>query len=210
MRGYTATEFGEQALRIQTALSQSLFNQVNPTPAEVTVVAQQLLEAEAQCRMRNFFMVPQRNAFKKQLREMLLKQVACVNVIAQNNLDVLRASEFELGKARSPRPLPLGGRITSFKPTSVLGSALLRFQGFKNHILYQIEVVDENGNITYYSTTENKYTVVGANAGGSLKARVRGTNKLGAGEWSDTVECIVPGRVQQAGGETNNGNLKVA
>jgi len=91
-------KFISKAREIQTGLSNGIFNTVQPTPAEVTPLINELQDLWSQTKLGNKLLIPQRDALKEIIIEMLGRQAAAVNFMAGGDMSILVQTGFDISK----------------------------------------------------------------------------------------------------------------
>src|SRR5690606_21733383 len=124
-------------------------------------------------------------------------QCLFVNAIADGDLNIIVESGFELKKVRGNSPDTTNGNTPN---TATMGYAevIIKATGIKNHDYIELQVDGPNGFSKTYSGLYSKFILNDLPVGIELKARTRGVNCRGEGEWTDSVSFIVYGSAQRS------------
>jgi len=189
-RGINLPSFINKARHIQACLSAGMFNTVTPTPAEVNLLLDQLQVFQAQTDARNYANTGQRDVLRSTIQSMISAQCAFVNGLANGDMAMLEASGFELSKVREPRPVPTKGSTPTFTNPND-GTVFIESKGIREHDYVELEIDGPQGLCNYYSSLYTKFKVANLPVGVVLKARMRGINNRGNGDWTDTLSFRV-------------------
>ncbi len=187
--------FMSRVRHIQSKLDNSLFSIMTPTPAEVMAKMDELKVFQDEIARRDRGRLGQRNEVRKAIERMVSKQCAFVNAIADGDLSVLEVSGFELNKVRGKRPLPTVGSTPNTTPLGN-GEVIIEATGIQNHDFVELQVNGPGGSSYHYSGLYAKFEINNLPVGVVLKARMRGINCHGEGEWTGSVTFIVHGSAQ--------------
>jgi len=172
---------------IEEALSQTQYNQVTPTPAEVLPIIAALESAQAKCDLRNYEWIPVRNDLLKQMQVAVRKQCNSVNTIANGDPNYLAFCGFGLSKIPAPHQEPEQGAVKKMVDKGQ-GTAIFTMKTLKFCSFYELQI-EGAGNLNIsVSATVAKFKVAEMPMGVILKARVRGVNNKGVGLWSPWVD----------------------
>jgi hypothetical protein len=181
--------FMNRVRQIETSLSGPLFLTVLPLPSEVLLKVDELQNLQAEVFKKNYQHLANRNAVRKTIEEMLSKQVSYVNAISQGDLAILEESGFDLNKIRQPRTVPTQGKTPTASNTAG-GTVTITCTGIHNQDFVELEIDAPDGQCLHYSGLYAKFKVSNLPKGVILKARMRGVNCHGDGEWTDTLSFI--------------------
>ncbi len=198
-RGINYPTFISKARKIQTCLSSGMFNTVTPTPAEVSPLLDQLEVFQAQVDAHNTANIGQRDELRLTIHGMISAQCASVNGLANGNMALLEASGFELNKVREPRPMPTKGSTPTFTNLGD-GTVIISAAGIRYHDFIEMEIDGPQGLCNHYSSLYTKLKVADLPVGVVLKARMRGINSSGNGQWTDSLSFRVYDSAQHDSG----------
>jgi len=189
-----------RAQTIQNKLLNPQYNQVVPTPAEVTAIINDILPFQAQVESRNYEYKPGRDERLPALKTALVNQCNSVNALAMGSEDFIIFTGFELSKEPELHPVPAVGEVKRVTPlkdaTAVLQAKAIQYRDFN-----EWEISGPNDYNKIEATKFLKLKVSNLPTGVELKARTRAVNGRGPGEWSESVAFIVYASTQQV---TNN------
>lgn len=192
---FSIDNFLGKARAIQTGLSNGIFSTVQPTPAEVLPLIDQMQSLANQTKLGNKLLIPDRNALRITITEMIDRQALAVNQLANGDMSILVQSGFSISKVRENWPMPTQGGTPEVvqlgNATVVLFSEGIDFQDF-----YELEIDGPNGFCKTYSGKHAKMKIADLPVGVVLKACIRGVNGRGQGEWSNSVSFIAYGSAQ--------------
>jgi hypothetical protein len=194
-QGINYPTFISETRRIQSNLVSGMFNFLTPTPQDVIQNLDALEALQVQTAGRDFRNVAQRNTLRKTIQGMLSAQVAMLNGFANGDDAILEATGFELNKVREPRPVPTTGSTPDFTVQGD-GVVFLECKGIHYHDYVELEIDGPNGLCNHYTGLYTKFKVANLPKGVELKARMRGHNSRGAGEYSSSLTFKVYGGSQ--------------
>jgi hypothetical protein len=188
-RNLNVSVFIERVRQIEASLSGPLFLTVVPSPSEVLLKVDELQALQAEVFKRNFHSISLRNAVRKAIQEMLGTQVSYVNAISQGDLAILEESGFDLNKISEPRSVPTKG-MTPTATNNGGSTVTITCKGIRKQDFVELEIDAPDGQCLHYSGLYAKFKVSNLPKGVILKARMRGVNCNGDGEWTDTLSFI--------------------
>jgi len=133
---YSNEAFIFEARKVQISLTQGAYNMVQPTPAEVNPLIDQMELYLLDNSDRNYKSVPLRRELRKQITVLLKLQCASINGLAKGNIDFMLNSSFPLNKVPQQHQVPEQGQLRSVTPHSG-GSATVFFYGIKTRDFYE-------------------------------------------------------------------------
>lgn len=187
--------FMTRVRQIQAKLDNSIFSGIVYTPAEVIAKLDILKAFQDEVAACNRAHLGQRNEVRKAIERMVHAQCTFVNAIANGNLSIIEASGFESSKERAKRPAPAKGNTPYTKPLGN-GVVMIQAKGIRHHDFIEMQIDGPDGLSNRYSGLYTKFRVSDLPVGVVLRARMRGVNCHGEGEWTGSVAFIVHGSAQ--------------
>jgi hypothetical protein len=177
--------FISRARSVQHALSQPLFMTIVPTPAEVSLVIDNLENLWSVTNLRNYQHKAERDRVRADLELLLMQQIFSVNNLAAGNPDVLRQSGFDLNKQPTAKPLPGTPIIKGVASTGDEGAIEFSFIRPKDASFYEVEVLNPSSEVVHQCiVTRTKLIIQNLPLGIQLRVRVRAQNATGKGVWT--------------------------
>jgi|GEM_PF-782086 len=168
-----------------------MYTGIFPAPAEVMIFIEELTVFQAQISMRNYHCKPKKDAKRKQLDMALAQQCKWVNAMANNNLDFLTNSGFDLSKSREPIQEPATARISQVI-TLQEGVAIVKAKHIDNTRYYEALIFGPNGYKKKVTGLYADITVPNLPTGVALAVKVRSVNHKGNGQWSGSINFVLP------------------
>lgn len=183
MGGYTDSAFLTEVKAIQLCLSQPAYAMVQPSPAEMQPLIDQMEVYLKEVRERNFKSVFDRNQLRKTMTAMLKLQSTSVNGLANGNYMFMKESGFPMNKEPQPQQVPAKGQLRRVSPMQD-GTAIVFFYAIKTRDFYEALVTGANGFSKLITGVNPKMKIPDLPTGVRLDVKVRGVNGKGVGEWS--------------------------
>ncbi len=200
MSRYSNIKFHNQVKHIQTQLSKPEYSNVVPTPAQVLPLLEKFYAYYEESLTHNYSNVGARNGLRRDVYNMVRRQCACVNGLAQDDLVYIDGSGFELNQPAHKHPVPDKGKVISITPMNT-GEAAVSFKGIQYRDWYETVVTSSNG--FKQSTISSQTTVYLKDlpVNESLTVTMRAVNSSGAGLWCAPIYFAL---AQNAGAANNN------
>lgn len=192
-------EFVVFADKVITAISEnSLFADIDPTPAELQVLADDYQEKqEVSSRGGSVLENMQKNDSRDALSKALKKWAHFVNEVADGNSTILTSSGMILAKPRTASEVPDIIGCVKLKDSSRSRQILASFEPQENIRGYEVQVgTIEDGQVniqwgeTQHSNSSRNFLIDELEPGVRYYVRVRARNSAGTGDWSEPVSLI--------------------
>lgn len=182
-------DFLDKVREIQTFLSTPMFNTIQPTPAEVIPLLDQLQSVWTQTKAGNRLLIGERDELRLLITSMLERQALAVNYLADGNMNILLNSGFDLDKTPVQAPVPAQGNIIAVVSLPG-GVAAVDTQRIDGADWYQARITGPNNFVKWQTGKYPKFKVTDLPTGVTLQAEVRAVNYRGEGEWSQPLGFV--------------------
>lgn len=190
MRYLKNSDFIVRARLIQTKLSEPLFSSVVPSPAAVMPMLNQLDIWLSESMMKDYRNVSARNALRAKLNDMVSAQCTSVNAIAQNDVNVMIKSGFDLMRMPVTASLPEPTSIKWIKSLDE-GTIKIRLKRVPDYRFYEIEINGAEGFVRHEASTVSTAEIPNLPTGVRLFIVARAVNSKGRGPWSAPRAFVV-------------------
>lgn len=190
MSKYSNPAFIEKAENIQTDLGGPGYTMVLPPPTSVSPMITQMKVYQKESEEKNHKNAALLKIIRKQITDMLKLQCASVNGLAAGDVAFMLNSGFDLSKEPEGHSIPERAVIKSVlcldDATAIIKSWSLLFCK-----IYELDITGPGGFKYYANGTYAHFKVSDLPLGVTLKAKIRGKNSKGVGQWSVSYPFLV-------------------
>lgn len=184
-------DFLGKVREIQTALSAPLFSTIDPTPATVIPLLDQLQLLWAQTKMGNQLVRGERDELRELITNLLERQALAVNYLADGSMNILLNCGFDISKEDEPTPGPETAVIKAIEPLQA-GEVIFKLKTDPFAEYYQAKVTGPNNFMKWHTSLHPKMKVPDLLMGVTLTVVVRAVNNKGIGQWSVSGNFVLP------------------
>lgn len=182
-------DFLDKVREIQTFLSAPMFSTIQPTPAEVIPLLDQLQLVWTQTKAGNRLLIGERDELRLLITNLLERQALAVNYLADGNMNILLNCGFDLDKTPEQAPEPAQGTVLS--AISLPGGAtIVDTQRIDGADWYQLKITGPNNFVKWQTGKYAKFKIADLPKGVTLQVVVRAVNYRGEGAWSNPLGFV--------------------
>lgn len=190
MRYLKDSDFIVRVRDIQNKLSTPLFSAIVPSPTIVGPKLDQLAAWVSEAFMKDYRNVALRRALRAELNDLVSAQCTAVNAIAQDDVNVMVQSGFELIRLPIVTPIPEPTKIKSVLSLN-LGIVKMRLKKVLYCRFYELQIKGPDGFVRTETSPITKVEIPNLPLGVRLRVIARTVNSKGRSEWSLPLGFVV-------------------